>query len=241
MDKGKRTCVACGTWNSPRELDVQKPADASSPNQDLSYYAKNIKRLVLSIPFILGCLLITAGNIGSAFSDFSWLNLLDLAFAVVHIIALWLIVFEACSSKQSYSKTLVALSMFKVSAVLSLVLFSIVFGLLALAMLFAIFRGITFLFIIAIIGGIGYVLIKYYFLALLSVLKGIRLRIITNKFVPLDGLDSFLLISYILIGLSIILELFDAAGSFSPGILFAIINGIGIILCLRTLKRIDDY
>ncbi|MCL2573455.1 MAG: hypothetical protein FWE34_02755 [Defluviitaleaceae bacterium] len=242
LGAGDSMCRACYTRVS---TGIQKLSADSESGQIAEYYSKKIIPLALSIPFIFGCLLITLANIAGVLYGFSWLGMIDLAFAAVHIIALWLIIFEARgTNKFYYSKTLVALSMFKISAVLSLVLFSISFGLIGLALLFAMLRGIAFLLLIAIVGGIGYVLIRHYFLALFKVLNGIRARITTNQFVPLEGLGSFLFISYILIGLSIaesIVGIFGIGGPLSLGILFTITNGFGMILCLRVLKRIDGY
>jgi len=258
-----RACRACGTWNSE---SGQSPKP-SSPQPQVSL--QDVKPFTTSLLFILGCLLITIGTVGSIFVEFTWLNLLGLAFAMVHIIGLWLLVFDGFSSDASYSKTLTALSMFRVSAILTMILFCIAFGIMGIGVLFAMLRGIAFLFIIAVAGGIAYVLVRYYFLALLKVLDGIRSRIESNKFVPLEGINSFLVFSYILIGLSILDSILGMAGTYTPqhvhvtsgihvdtqfvvydavvqggafsvGIVFVIINSIGMILCLRTLKRFDN-
>jgi len=201
-------------------------------------YIADLKRLASSVPFIVGCILITIGSFGSILFDYSWQNILGLAFAAVHIIALWLLVFESVNSPDSCSKTLTALSMFKVSAVLSLILICIIFGLTAILLLLSLMQGIMFLFIIGIVGGLGYVIIKYYFLALLKVLSSIRSRILSGKYSSLEGLGSFLVLSYIIIGINIIV-LIIGLGTFSIGLLFLLANSVGMILCLRTLKKFE--
>lgn len=243
-------------------------------------YEATIKKLGSSARFILGCLLITVGSVSSIFFEFTLMNLLGLAFAMVHIVGLWLIVFDAFSSGDTYSMTLKALTLFKVSAVLTMILLIIVFGLAGITLLFATFSGIVFLFIFAVVGGIAYVVIKYYYLALFKVLNSIRERIYSGKnYLTLDGLGSFLTLSYIAIGLSIVMVLFGMAGVAEQqsvsvaqaisvdiygnvteipggtgwfeagyadetgeswlGLLFTVINSVGMFLCLRTLKRFE--
>ena len=154
MGGSNRTCPSCGTWNSSQVEQNREQATVD--------YSAKIKRLALSVPFILGCVLITAGAIGGIFVEFTWLNLLNLTFAAVHIVGLWLIVFDS-------SKTLAALTMFRISAILTMILICILFGILVFVTLSVTLRGFAFLFVLAIIGGTGYLLIRYYFLALLKV------------------------------------------------------------------------
>jgi len=198
----------------------------------------DLKRLASSRPFIIGCILITLGTMGSILFDQSWQTVLGLAFAAVHIIALWLLVFESVNSQDSYKKTLMALSMFKVSAVLSLILVCLVFGLTGIVLLLSLMQGIIFLIIIGILGGLGYVIIRYYYLALFKILNSIRLRVLSGKYSSLEGLGSFLILSYIAIGIAVVVFIFEI-GAFSPGLLFALINSAGMILCLRTLKKFE--
>jgi len=200
-----------------------------------------IRKHVLSIPFILGCLLITGGVAAGVWVDSSWASILGAVFAAVHVIALWLMVADAAKTNTNHAKTLTALSMFKFSAVLSMLLIIIVYGLLLLAVLTSFMSGFAFLFLLALIGGIGFVLIKFYYLALFNVLNAIRYRLSQQKYAPLDGLDSFLVVSYILIILGLIMSLVPTFGedvSFAP-LIIAIANGVGMILCLKTLKRYE--
>jgi len=245
LAKGNRTCVACGAWNSPSSLGDDPKVSTYEEFLDgkASEYGKTLKSLASGKTFILGCLLITVGVVGSVFVDFTWLNILGLAFAAFHVVGLWMLVGESFVSESSCKMTLAALSMFKISAILSLVLICIIFGLTGIAVLFSIHMGIAVLIMLAIIGGIGYVLVKFYFLALLNVLSGIRERISTNKIAPLTGLDSFLVMSYIMIGINIVAGFGDGmlATDSSWGAAFSIANGIGMLLCLRVLKKFDVH
>jgi len=279
-----RTCSSCGTWNAPDSTEAQgqpgvQETNASTPVIfEAKGYLPEMKRLATSIPFIAGCLLITIGTITDTLLDFSGLSILGLAFALVHIIGLWLLVLESAFSPTSYTKTLTAFSMFRVSAILSLILLCIVFGITGIAFLFATLSGIGFLFIFALLGGLGFLIIKFYFLALLKVLDGLRERVTSNKYVPLEGLGSFLILSYISIGISVIsavvsvllwilnapAQFADSAsvtvdmhgntiglipvppisgvaevGPFSWAFLFVIANAVGMLLCLRVLKRFE--
>jgi len=189
VSTSNRICRACGTWQSQEVQLEQEPV----------LYELDIRKYTSSAAFILGCLLITAGTIGGAISDLSWSSILGLAFASLYIIGLWILVFDG--------PTLTALSLFKVSAVVSMVWLCITFAITGFALLFSVMMGFAFLFLLAIVGGLGYVLVRYYFLALFKVLDSIRIRIETNRFIPLDGLGSFLLFSYVLIAISIINEI----------------------------------
>jgi len=171
-----------------------------------------IKDFTVSVSFILGCLFITVGSFGGVLFDLSWLSLLGLAFAMVHIIGLWMLVFFASEE----SMVLYALRLFRISAVLAMVLFCIMLGIIVISVLFSAFLGIVFLFVLGIFGGIGYLLVKHYFLALLGVLDGIRTRVETGEFAPLTGLSSFVIASYVLIGFNIVQSVFSMAGSYTP-------------------------
>jgi len=250
IGSGIRTCPACGAWNSQAK---------QIPEQKSISYDVEIKKYTSSASFIIGCSLITLGTASFIFGNSTWQNILGLAFAAVHVIGLWLLVFDGFSSEDSYSKTLTALKLFKLSAVLSLILICIVFGVLLITVLITILRGITALLVLAIIGSIGYVLIRFYYMALFKILNSIRARIETDKFFPLEGIGSFLVLSYILIAVALlgvlisviqytvatpVVTAISAAtaqpGTFALSVMLSIMSNIGMLLCLRTLKRYSD-
>ena len=225
-------CPSCGTKNSPGAgRNQSKPLDAERD------YLASAKKLTKSVAFVLGCVLITAGTAGGVFVDFTWLNIVGLAFALVHIVGLWMLVFEA--GRPGYEWTLTALSLFKIAAILAMILICIVVAITFLAVLFAVLSGFLFLLLLGAIVGFGYVLVKFYFLALLNVLDGIRICITTNKIIQLEGLTSFMVISYIMIAVSVFVALYGIAEA-PWGFLFTLAQNAGILLCLRMLNRFDE-
>ena len=212
---GKGMCSKCGELNSFRVKESSK-----------------------SILFLLGCILITLCDFGGIFVDRSWLTILDLAFSLVYITALWMLIIEA--RMMGSSMALKALFLFKISAVFSLIFLCISFGIIAIGILLGFFRGITFLLLIGFVGGIAYVIIKYYFLALLKVLDGVRMRITRSEDEPLDGLDSFLIISYIGIAISTVLAFVNWDGINNLELIFTITGNFGLFLCLHVLKRFSE-
>jgi len=231
--------------------------------QDINQ-AERFKDLAKSKSFVLGCALITVGTIGSFLAYVTWQTVLGTAIAMIHITALWIIVAESLLSS-FHIKTLFALSMFRLSAKLSIVVISIGLGTAMLGLLFSFMNGLLFLIFFAVIGGIGYVIIKYYLLALLKVLDSIRDRLEADKLNDLTGLGSFLVMSYVIIGISIIsILLLFIIPNYSEAIfvwdydyqtfvqevvfvdtnpgweaLFTVANSVGMLLCLRTLKKFD--
>jgi len=246
-----RTCGVCGTWNAQAQssnalvnlqyLYTSQPAEY----ERIDFLAK-LKQLTRSFAFILGCLLITVSTVGGIFLDFSWQSILGLAFSAIYIVALWLLVLDAFSPT-AHKKTLTALSMLRVSFILSMILACVVFGVMSIVALFSI--ALFFLFFLAIVGGFVYLMVKYYFLAFLKVLDSIRERMTTGRYCSLEGLGSFLVLNYIGIVLYAVIAFVDmavglgeaAATSFAfPwGVMFAVTHGAGLLLCLRTLKRFE--
>jgi len=208
-------------------------------HQDIAYYEKHITAHALSVPFVLGCLLLTVGTIGVNLIHISWLTAVNLTLVMIHIIALWLIIFEAHSTKKVYSKTLVALKMFKISAILNLVSFVVSFGLFGFDVLFYLSNILQVILILGAIGGMAYVLVKYYFIAMFKVLDCIRFRMLTNSYAPMEELGSFLAISYIGLGLTVVSALFSAESIVSPNAIFTMISSIGTLLCLYVLRHIE--
>jgi len=68
-------CDVCGTWNSPNPSEAQypqNPSDAFIPERDRNEQVTEIKLLVLSTPFIIGCVLLTIGTVGNALANVTW-------------------------------------------------------------------------------------------------------------------------------------------------------------------------
>ena len=199
---GSKNCPACGHWNTRAP---QAPAADGTPYS--SDYDVNIKPYATHFQFIIGSLFITLGTIVALLFDLSFFSFLGFGIDAIFIMGLWLVIYDGFSSDESYANTLAALNMFRVSTILIMVMTGIIFGLLGIIILFSVMSGIFFLFVLALVGGIGFLLFKFYFFAILSILNGIRTRIYNRQYAPLDGLNSFLIISYIGIAASIILIL----------------------------------
>lgn len=202
-----------------------------------------IKPLTSSATFIIGTVMMTIGIAGNVIIYPNTLTFLSAAFAALHIIPLWLMVIESFSPNK-YDKTLRALSMFKVSGVLSLIFVALY---LASAFLGSLFGGIRSVFLLLILfgmlAGIAYVVIKLYFLALFKVLKSIRERIYTQKYSSIDGKNSFLVTSAIMIafvlGISLYILLNERIEIPALPVMFIIVNTIGMILCLLVLRKFE--
>ena len=175
-------------------------------------YPAKIRTLAKSLPFVAGCALLTIGTVGDIFIDLSWLSAFGLLFAAVHLGALWLLVYDAMFASTSHTKILTAMSMLKFSTVVVIVGICIIFGLLGLATLFDIMPGMVTLLLLGLCIGIPYVIIRYYCLALLNVLSAIKQRIETEQYVELEGLESFVVFSYISVAIAIITALANLIG-----------------------------
>jgi len=236
MDNSSRTCRACGRFNISAIPQSQEVTNAEEKAKNL----EKIKRFAKSVPFILGVILITVSATSTVFFNPSWDDILGLVIAGIHIVALWMLVFESSLSQTSYKATLVSLKLFRVSAVLAIVLFAVVYGLLAIGLLFALLRGIMFLLLLAFVVGIAFVLIKYYCIALLKILKDIQTRIELGGRIPMDSLNSFLVVSYILIALGVIQVIVGLANGQVLSSLLSVASSVGMLLCLLTLKRYEE-
>lgn len=235
-------CPNCGEWDSKYESESQKipqrqNLESTFEHKQEGYYATSVKQLTKGLPFVLGCILITLTTIANIFSDLTWTSIIDIAFASVHIAGLWMLVIG--SAMEDSVLAIKAMSLFRISAILSIVFLSIVLGIVTIYILSFTLGGFSFLIILGMLGFLGYIVIKLYLLALMKVLQAIRSRIERNVFEPLDGLGSFLVISYISICITIISAIFSAATGSHPisSPIIASMHAIGMILCLHALKR----
>lgn len=168
--------------------------------------------------------------------------------------------------RKSFSITLLALSILKLYAVVSLVAFVIITLLVGVLITLSYMRGFSFLVLIAITVGIGYAVVKFYFLALINMIDSFKYRLKTGNYAPLDRLGPFLIISYIsavIAVLFMVINIVDIStvGSnaihFGPtlevtrgyldteptisinrGMVFGIVNVVGTIVCLQGLKKV---
>ena len=163
-----------------------------------------------SIIFMIAIILFSAGALMTRFLSFTVWTIFDLAIVGLPIAGFW-VIFAASKMPKMPEKSLVALTLFKVSIIITLVFT----GLAALAAV--IVAIITFLAasqiggqaiaigLIAILVAGGMVtFIVIYFKAVLTMLGGIRNGLMTNGFVPLPEIKTFTILTYIMVGFSVL-------------------------------------
>jgi len=211
-------------YNAPAVVVEQGPGS----------YAERLHSFGRSGTFLIGVILFAAGSVFSLFINFSLFNIIDLILLALPIIAGFLI-FAASNSPRLPEKTLPALTLYKVSTIIGLVLFCIAMGALIIGMFFlsgalaiasdfvgldmnigAIFILIT---LVVIAFFVAYLIL--YYVSALRIINGIRVGLMTNTFSPLRGVmplmviviiaAAFSIISYMItIGMSsLINEIFD--------------------------------
>lgn len=235
LNNGNLLCEMCGKKNVPHAAgDVD--------------YIKKMKDLVTGGPFVVGCVLMTLGTIGSAFILPLWLGIIEIVFAAVYIVPLWMMMYEALfSRRRKINKTLLALKMFKIASVLALVM--IIVGLavaLAQEVPYMMYGGLIvgmvaayiFVFVLIVLAGLGlgiFAVVMLYIRPLFKVLTGIERRITLREYAPLRGLGLFTAFSLLGVVAAFVLALVDNQAA--DGLLFIIFNSVGLLLCLYTLHR----
>ena len=181
--------------------------------------------------FLLGIVLFTLGSLAPHFISFNIYGILTLILQALPIIGFWL-VFAASRSPKLPEKTLPALTLFKISVIITFVAFCLVALLLLILSIVAMATGSALGFSIATILGIVLLIITaivllfviIYYSSVLRVINGIRRHIIGNIMEPLRGANTFSILTFIFIGisiLSVILSLFSfsAIDSYISGLL----------------------
>jgi len=220
--------------------------------------------------FFIGSILYSAGVL-SLLLNFSLFAIVQLITAVLSVIGVWM-VYSASKSPKTPESSLVGLTLFKVAAIIGLVIFCI-------SLVPVIFSGwemlisddwggalialsfIAFAIIIA--------LFVFYYVALFNVLKSIREGVNNNNVREIKSCGSFVILSFISIGLRIIQDLIflsmraamDAmmfellreipseyrglVSSLLPNfdtlpILLSLASSVGLIILVVTLKQFAD-
>jgi hypothetical protein len=215
-----------------KAMDTNKPALPENPLTPMVGDVMYVRRYTRSVLFVLGAVIITVGSIGVNLVEMNWQNIAGLAFAAVHIAALWLLVYDAFRKDNECGRVLFALRMFGVSACLALISF--------LYTVYTFYGGeMPSIPVILVSVGVLYVYVRYYFVSLLGVLRGLRLRLVTKKYVPMYGYLWFIGISYVLIALETLPAMFAVTAA--DGAYFVIMKNVGLVLCLVTLNLYNGY
>ena len=172
--------------------------------------------------FLIAIILYSAGSIISQVMNFSAFSIFSLAFAILPIIAFWMI-FGASKSPRLPERTLTSLTIFKVIIIIGLVMICLVFLLVIVLFIIMIaaanYAGGSSAFseigdatgILAALGigmliffAIALVIVIIYYRSVLVAIGSIKKGIINNSFSPLRGVGAFSVFSYIGLGFSII-------------------------------------
>jgi hypothetical protein len=177
-----------------------------------------------SILFLIGICLFTAGSLISLFMSFSIFSIFSLLLLALPVTGFWLM-FAAAKAPVLPEKTLPALTLFKVSIIIDLVVSCIGAFFLVIGAIFSFIgaaaSGELFVFILAfvmfLIAGGVVTFIIIYFKAVLNTIGSIREGLTTNFIKPLRGVNIFTILTYIGVGFSII-------GSIVTMVVLTIIN-----------------
>jgi len=227
-------CGTCRKKNAPFDGDIN--------------YIKKMKDLVTGFPFIMGCLFITLGTLGNAILLPWWMGILELAVSAIYIVALWLMVYEAAfSPRRKIDRTLLALRLFKIAAVLALIMVVLSFIVVMASMvpylsyggllagMVAAYVFVLLLIVLAALGLGTYAAVMLYIRPLFKVLDGIKWRIKLCEYAPLDGLTLFTVFTFLGMIYGVVITITNNQAA--EGLLFVIFNCIGLILCLYTLRK----
>ena len=160
---------------------------------------------------MIGATLYTVGGVVSGLINFTFFNVFSLGLLALPIIALWMI-YMASSQPRLPEKTITALTLFKVSAIIQLVFV----GIAAAGVLIGLIVGgiaaaivdplalVIFLIVAVIIIGFFAMYIYLYFVSIFRILAGIKSNLTGNVFTPLRGVTPLMVIVVITSAFSII-------------------------------------
>jgi len=164
----------------------------------------------------------SAGALFNLFMSFSWMSILfDFPMVGLAIAGFW-IIFVASKMPKQPEKSLIALTLFKASIIIQLVLVSLAALLVVIAAVF-IFIGasyiggqaIAFGLIGLLVAGGLVTFIVIYFKAVLTTLTGLRHGLTTNGFVTLPGIKTFTILTYIMVGFAVLGAIIGIIGTFA--------------------------
>ncbi|MCL2168661.1 MAG: zinc ribbon domain-containing protein [Defluviitaleaceae bacterium] len=213
-------CKNCG---AKRELFVPAPsghgAQYPPPASPHGYappppggYIQNLHSFGSSTLFLIGVILFTGAGFISLLVNFSLTGIFNLAMFALPAIALWLI-YVASKQPRLPEKVFTSLTLYKVYAIIILVVFCMILGSVAIVWIIGMIAGVGFgaggavvvVFITgAIVIGIMVLFLVFYFVAALRIINGVRHGLATNTFAPLRGVTPFIVISWILVGFGVI-------------------------------------
>ncbi|MCL2203348.1 MAG: hypothetical protein FWB88_05365 [Defluviitaleaceae bacterium] len=174
--------------------------------------------------FLIGSVLFSAGTLLPILLNFSVFAIFSLALAVLPVIGVWLL-YSASKTPKVPEGSLPGFTLFKVAAVIGLVFFCIALGITVIVMLLVLAGGafltdmfggggeiiLLMLFIFAIVIALFILWLRFYYVALLRVLKSIREGILYGNCNEIRGVGSFTILSFISIGFGLLGDLSSLA------------------------------
>jgi len=194
-----KTCADCGA-----EMVNSKQAAILEQAKPINQFIEILYEHGSGLLFLFGCILYTSGGVISVFLvPLSFINIISIPLVALPVIGVWMMYITSVR-KASTDGVLRALTLFKIPAVVTLVIFCILLGLMAIGMLFSLFSSFLAFLIFGIGGGIFFLIVKFYSLALLNVIKSIRDCIVFERMREITGVKTFVIISYIMIGFELL-------------------------------------
>jgi len=169
-------------------------------------YAQRLHSFGKSPAFLLGAVLFIIGSGLGALINFTALSIISLALAALPIIGL-LLVYTASKTPQLPEKSLTGLTLFKVSAIIEMVIYCLVAALALIGVIIGVVLEIAvggtvlavFIFIMAAVTlGLLALFIFLYYVSILRIIGGIKTGLTTNVFTPLKGVMPLLVMLIIL-------------------------------------------
>jgi len=205
--------------------------------------------------FLVGCILYTVGSALATLFSFSVAGIYSFVFVALStavvalpVIGVWKI-YRASINRQATDGILGALTLFKISAIITIVLISIalLLGLVLVVSIRSEFDAVdhaiasglgmffmTFLVMVMVVGVVMFILaIPLYFIPLFRILKSIREGIAHNAVDNLRGVGVFTVVSFILLGFAILGSLF----SFDITTPVLLANSVGMLLLIISLRK----
>jgi hypothetical protein len=203
-------CSSCGTATpSAASTNVITPPPqfqqaVQPPTPQKEQFTDRVFGVTNGVLFLVAIIFFTLGGTISVINTFSVFNLIFLGpvITVLSIIGFWM-VFSA--SRDTALRLLPALTLFKVAAIMALVIFCIAMGLIMLALLIVSIAALAYEPVAGVIVLLGMliivaafvVMLVFYYIALLRMIKGFRNNIIYNDFSPIRGVVPFTVMTVI--------------------------------------------
>jgi len=203
---GIQFCADCGAeLISPEQLALLEQANSSGD------FVQRIYKHGSSSLFLAGCIMYTIGSVLGILITLSFATIISIWFVIIPVIAAWKI-YTVSTGKASVEGILSSLKMFKVITMIPVVLLWIAVGAMAIvAVAFIFIEPIIFVaFVVAILILLVYII--FYFFALFKIINSIRNGIATGHVAKIEGVGAFTILSFIIIGISLLGNIFVLLG-----------------------------